>query len=81
MFRSSHFQTRDPFLASYLLAQNNPLTYQNDRGQIVFVFSSSPELDRLVADFNGNGSVPVQDFVQSFKQVRTNMYTLRGNPK
>jgi hypothetical protein len=79
------FSTLDIYLASFLSLHNLEPTLEDRHGKIIFVFTASDDLYRLLNQFNSNEFVPVNDFTTRVKTLRGKMLTAKesitGNGK
>lgn len=75
------FATLDLYLASFLFLHGIQPNLQLQGTRVVFAFAVTDELYRLSGSFNANVSIPVTDFVQAVKTLRSQMITLRNNGK
>ncbi len=71
------FETFDLWLAIFIKAcgLNPTLNIKNDT--VTFCFPASPDLDRLIINFQNNCNVPVLDFIASAKTLRGQMLALK----
>lgn len=75
---SQQFKTRDIFLSSAIFAITRKApNLEVDRDLSVFVHASSDEVNAIIAKYNGNESVPIQDFIAAYKVLRAKMYAAR----
>jgi hypothetical protein len=82
MENDKFFCTSDIYLASFLAAHDLPVKLETKNptsSKIIFVFDKIDQVYRLIADFTGNGTAPIQDFVEAYKTLRTQMYSLSSN--
>lgn len=70
------FRTSLYLLAAYLFARGHSFTIEHDSKRphkVFFIFDVTPDLSRLVMEFNGNACIPVQDFVSAINNVKNLM--------
>ncbi len=72
------FSTLDLYLASFLSLHNVEPKLEFQGNRVVFTFTVTDELYKLSSSFNANVSVPVTDFVQRVKELRSHMITIRN---
>jgi hypothetical protein len=79
MSTQKKFKTRDIFLSSTIFAiTQKPPAIEVDRKLSIFVHELSASVNTVIAAYNANGSVPVQDFIAAYKELRSKMYASRG---
>jgi hypothetical protein len=72
------FTTLDLYLASFLSLHGIEPKFEFQGSRVVFVFPVSDELYKLSGRFNANANIPVCDFVQKVKELRSQMITIRN---
>jgi hypothetical protein len=72
------FTTLDLYLASFLSLHGIQPRLEFQGSRVVFVFAITDQLYKLSTTFNGNANVPVCDFVQKVKELRSQMITIRN---
>lgn len=75
-------KTKDFGLGCLLAANKCMMTSKDmdERGRVWMTFEDTPDVERLVQDFySGNATVNVSDFLSMHKQLKTLIYTLRGD--
>ncbi len=75
---NKQFKTRDVFLAAavWAITGQEPAT-ETERNLVIFIHESSDALNNAIATYSANGSVPAQDFVSCYKQLRQKLYAGR----
>lgn len=71
-------QTLDLYLSAYLSLCGISPSLEINNGRVVFVFSATDDLYKLMTNYNSNVNVPVTDFVTAVKALRGQMLTMRG---
>jgi len=68
----------DIHLSSYLVLNgiHPKLTKQGTR--VIFEFSVTPEIYKIMEQYNRNPTVPVLDFVSALRRTRSQMLAMRG---
>ncbi len=77
----SEFLTRDLYLTTVLKLSHIPLLrVENQGGLGVFVFKSSPELDRITMEyFNGQLMFEPQSLFETWKALKAMVYSKTNN--
>lgn len=73
------FTTLDLYLSSYLSLKNLKPTLEINHGKVIFAFSATDTLYKLIAEYNSNQNVPIADFVTELKILRGRMLSLRDS--
>ncbi len=70
------YQTKDIFLASFLLAHQKRLLRLNPEGKFFwFIFEDKESCEDLASSFwNGDGQVSARDFVNSFRNLKDMLF-------
>jgi hypothetical protein len=72
------FKTSNLYLAAFIYSCGiEPVFESVSPGKIIFCFPSSPEIDRLILNFNNNISIRVLDFSGALKTLRGRMNDLK----
>ncbi len=77
MTRGRRFSTVDINLSSFLELNGLQTILELNNGKVVFTFSVSDTLYKLLDSYNANSLVPVGDFVTRLKILRGQMLTMR----
>lgn len=75
------FSTSDLYLSSFLSLSGIPPKLKINSGKVIFTFSASDDLYKLLMNFNSNISVPITCFVDILKELRGRMMDLRRGTK
>jgi hypothetical protein len=67
------FRIADIYLASFLTLSNLPFSLQKHNEKILFCFQPSPDLYRLVGEFNEGVLMNVEEFSREVKRLRAIM--------
>ena len=67
---SNRFTTLDAYLGGYLLLASHRPQLENQSGKIVFVYTSTPDLQQAIASFYSGAQVPAAAFAASVKSLR-----------
>ncbi len=71
-------QILDIYLSAYFSLCGISPKLEINNGRVVFVFSVSDDLYKLMVNYNSNVNVPVTDFVTTVKTLRGQLLTMRG---
>ena len=69
----------DIHLAAYLRLSNVSPTLVLSGTRVVFQFNSNREVTKLLNKYNENPSVPLIDYVNHLRRLRSEMLSLRDN--
>jgi len=72
------FEVSDLWLAAFLFACGLSPTLRILNGRVVFIFSASPDLDKLILNFQGNCNVRVMDYAAAAKTLRGQMLDMKN---
>ena len=72
------FRISDIYTAAYLVLSNLSYTLEKQNGKILFCFMPSPDLYRLLQDFNEGIKVDVAEFAREVKRLRAIMLEAKG---
>ena len=72
-----NFTTLDLYLSAFLSLSGIPPLLESKNGRVIFSFPAREDLYQLMANYNGNVSVPVAEFVTAIKALRGQMLTMR----
>jgi hypothetical protein len=77
----SEFKTRDIYLATALRQSGAKIVrVENHTGKGIFVFKSSPTIEKLTTDFfNGDLRVDPQGLFEAWKSLKSMAYSTIGN--
>lgn len=78
MINGTEFKTKDLYLATYLKYRGIEPVIVKDGARAVFMFQVSDELYKLMTAFNMNDAVPIQDYIDIFKEMRSKMHDIKG---
>jgi hypothetical protein len=71
------FTTLDLYLSAFLSLHNLEPTLEVKNGKVIFVFSATDELYRLMGMFNGNQDTPCLDLITATKTLRGKMLSAK----
>ncbi len=72
-----NFETMDIYLSAFLSLFGIQPELKLNNGKVIFSFSASDDLYKLMMNFNSNVRVPVTDFVTMVKTLRGQMLSMR----
>jgi len=77
--QTKKFHTRDYLLRSYVEAKDPNIHFQTVSprpGKAEFVTEATDTLYSIIAEYNSNASIPVQDFIEAMKAAKDDMMDL-----
>lgn len=75
------FQTLDLYISAYLNLCGIQPELQFTNGRVVFVFTRSDDVYRLLSNYNANASVGVADFTTVIKTLRGQMLSMKAGQR
>ena len=78
MQTQKNWTSLDINLAAYLSYRGIPIDLDNVNGRVIFTSPQSDELYRLTSAYNQNDSVPVLDYVQTMRILKSRMMSMKA---
>ncbi len=79
--QSKKLNLLDVNLASFLQLCGIPPKLELNNGRVIFTFTATDELYKLMNNYNSNVNVPILDYVTTLKTLRSQMLSMRGGQK
>lgn len=76
--KPNKFTTLDLYLSAFLESHGIQAELENLNGRVVFSFPANDDLYKLANAFNSNESVPIADYIATFKSLKARMLSMRG---
>ena len=77
--QTKKFRTRDYLLRTFVKAKNSNIPFQTvcpRPDKVEYITDATDALYRIIAEYNSNAPVPVQDFIEAMKDVKDEMMDL-----
>lgn len=74
---NKQFETADIWICAFLSTCGLNPTLEIRQGKVIFVYPSSPDLDKLLVNYQNNCSVKVIDYASAAKTLRGQMQSMK----
>lgn len=71
------FQTFDMQLAAYLEMRGLRPVFSNRGERVIFIYTATEELYRVLADFNADSPTPIVTYLNALRSMKNRVYARR----